>query len=172
MSKVGTSKYLKNNGFVMMMSSIMASDSSPTADNKEFSYPAPGRSTPPPTTSYVSARQESQAIAIDQNIAKPIPEKETDDLKEKDAKEKEKDDVDMSAPDANPGYKPEERKDDKRDFKEDKGGGGGDTKLNGGSKLETAFMLPLDAKDDEVEEESCTVNCLYYTMQCCECVIT
>lgn len=46
-------------------------------------------------------------------------------------------------------------------------------KLNGDvDKLDGVWIPSNDARKKPLEEdENCMVNCLYYTMQCCECVI-
>lgn len=46
-------------------------------------------------------------------------------------------------------------------------------KQNGLDKLDGQWIHPKDEKGTQQpqEEENCTVKCLYYTLQCCECTI-
>lgn len=46
-----------------------------------------------------------------------------------------------------------------------------DRKLNGTDKLDGMWVAPEKKVDKGEEEENCTVKCLYYTMQCCECTL-
>ncbi|XP_017780842.1 PREDICTED: uncharacterized protein LOC108565754 isoform X2 [Nicrophorus vespilloides] len=167
-SQTGTAQYLKNNGFIVTVSSIMATDS-PTPDHSDhINYSADsGRMTPPPTTSY-----SKPEVVVDSSLAVE-PTKD----------DKDKDESDFSRPDANPDSNPE-KVDSGKDKGNSKSSDGGaafidknkeDGKLNGGdSRLENKWIPPpalVDDKDDS-EEKDCAVNCIYYTLQCCECTIT
>ncbi|KAK9696121.1 hypothetical protein QE152_g32105 [Popillia japonica] len=150
----------------------MAGDDSPTEKRDEFQF---GRSTPPPTTSHIPAKPEQ---SIDIKTAAEPPKEEKD--KDKD----EKDEIDVLRPDANPGYNPDEirkreedepRRRDKRDGDKDDRGKP-EKKVDGSDALDGQWIPPnKEAKKqpiDEEEDDNCTVKCLYYTMQCCECSIS
>ncbi|XP_022904299.2 cylicin-2-like isoform X2 [Onthophagus taurus] len=174
-----------------LLMSMMTGDDSPTANRKEeFHF---GRSTPPPTTSYFPKHEHADI----KTVAEPNKEE-----KDKEKDKEEKDDVDISRPDANPEYKPNEKREnnerkdggggdkggdrgDKRKDKKDvgKGKGSGDNdekeeessdKKCNGDRLDGRW-IPSDAKappSDDEDDSNCTVKCLYYTMQCCECTIS
>lgn len=129
-----------------------------------------GRSTPPPTTSYMAARNEIEGAGDASTL-----------LEQKEPKEKEKDTEEANnenergpiGPGENPGYKEDDviMRDDSDRKDCDKGGGRGDKKMSNGDVLDGAIKLPLGAKVEEEEDETCMVKCLYYTMQCCECTL-
>lgn len=162
----------------------MAGDDSPTEKKDEFHF---GRSTPPPTTSHVATSKHDN-IEIKSAAEPPREDKDKDKDNNKDNKDKEKesdgkDEIDVLRPEANPGYNPDEiRRRDDDDAKNREKRSGGDRDRNDGDKsvkkdaLDGQWIPPKDAKEqypeEEEEDDNCTVKCLYYTMQCCECSIS
>lgn len=63
---------------------------------------------------------------------------------------------------------------DEVSYSGNKDGKDGDEKKPLNGKLDQVDAVPVsiqEKKPTEEEDEDCTVKCLYYTLQCCECVI-
>lgn len=133
-----------------------------------------GRSTPPPTTSYMAARSEIEGAGDASTLLEQKEPKEKDKDKEETDKDKEKEERGPMGPGENPGYKEDDAimRDDSDRKDRDGGGDRGGKKMSNGDVFDGAVKLPLGAKVEEEEDETCMVKCLYYTMQCCECTIS
>ena len=144
----------------------MTTEESPHSERRDVGS---GASTPPPTTSYSTdlgeKHREGTKTGTDVDIAGRVKDYI--------------DDVDLPKPDLNPGYKPSENeaRDDKsqthksNDFVYTEKPKEVDT----GDKLDGQWVPSKDHKEqlpNDEEDDNCTVKCLYYTMQCCECSIS
>jgi len=147
--------------------SIMSGDS---PDEPEYQYS--GRSTPPPTTSYLHhghSHNKPPSPLVPRNVNKEdeksdvIKEQEDKDKdKDKEMKDHDKDDIDSST------IRTSDKKDDK--------GRADDGSKDSDDKNKEKLSNGLDAKwhpppEAPPEERDCVVDCLYYTLQCCECTI-
>lgn len=155
----------------------MMSGDSPNSHGKEFFDFKEGRSTPPPTTSKDIAVQSNTAAAEVKSdtgavsvLAEPLKEHgpATNCIGFLDARSDSRNDDDI--------VKTDDKciKEDDRDRHE--AGDKGDApphKLNGSvDMLDGQWIPPADLKkQDEEQDDNCTVRCLYYTLQCCECTI-
>lgn len=157
---------------------------SPTENKDYFNF---GRSTPPPTTSFMAriGYEGSSSTATDSTALlelKKDTEKDKDADGEKDKEDKEDKDKEKEEHAMGPGENPGEKKNnecikredgDKRDDKGEK-----DRKSKDYDKIPNGdypqdWKSTVDGKiDEEQEDDNCIVKCLYYTMQCCECTIS
>lgn len=145
------------------------SGDSPHAHNDIIEYIDGGRSSPAPTTS-----KDPQPISTSVVQASVLVEPE------KDCEESENS---LSSPIFNnltcddSGESQDNDKTvplDELDHNGKKKGKNNDRKLNGDAdKLDGVWIPNNDPRKKPLEEdeENCAVNCLYYTMQCCECTI-
>lgn len=156
----------------------MMSGDSPNSHSKDFFDFKEGRSTPPPTTSKDIAIQSSSNIPDGKTdivaasvLAEPLKEHGPGTnyvgVIEGHSDHHKNDDEILSSEDKP--FKDDSRpeagdKNDKRDSPK---------KINGTiDQLDGSWIPPADVKKDEDEEDdNCTVKCLYYTLQCCECTI-
>lgn len=171
--------------------SIMSGDS-PNRDDF-FEFPKDGRSSPTPTSSKDVGIQSGIAGNTVAQASILVDPKEQKD-KDKDDKDKDKEDDILNSPTSNnsshdekdndktlpleDSFNPDkDRKDDKDrgDDKKDKNDKNGDKKLNG-DRLDGVWV-PTDKKSNDIDfgndkdDNNCLVQCLYYSMQCCDCNI-
>ncbi|RZC33518.1 hypothetical protein BDFB_013065 [Asbolus verrucosus] len=133
-----------------------------------------GRSSPAPTTSkdHIYGNVVTASVLVE-------PQKEKGKDKDKEADE---DHPDFSSPTFNGGADKENRRRSDADktlelndpkYNSEKG----DKKeeqnlLNGGlDKLPNPYGRSKEYNEEESDEDSCIVNCIYYTMECCKCSI-
>ena len=158
-------------------SSIMSGDSPNAFTNENVFDFKEGRSSPAPTT---SKDQNTSGYVTASVLVEPQKEKG----KDKDKDKEDEDRPDFSTPTLNPGADKEKRRPsdaDKtlelNDPRNEDSGKGGDKKeeqnlLNGGlDRLPNPYARSKAYDDEDSEEDTCIVNCIYYTMECCKCSI-
>lgn len=169
------------------------SGESPTENKDYFNF---GRSTPPPTTSYLPARVDYEGTSTTDAATAALmdPKKDKDKDKDRSAEDekedKEKDDKDKEdkdekdkehamGPGENPGGNKEgdSSKDDRGDKKEDKGDKDDKRKKDENKNAANGDCAnwkrePKVDEEEEEDDDSAVVKCLYYSMQCCECTIS
>lgn len=129
-----------------------------------------GRSSPAPTTS----KDNNQSVVTASVLVEPPKEKE----KNKD-RDKEDDEPDFSTPVLNPGDKDNRRKSNAErtlefsdpNFDNDKSGKKEDQNLLNGGLDRLPNPYARKETGEEEEDDTCIVNCIYYTMECCKCSI-
>ncbi|XP_018570518.1 uncharacterized protein LOC108910414 isoform X2 [Anoplophora glabripennis] len=153
--------------------SIMSGDSPNTHQTDIFDFKE-GRTSPAPTTSKDAAVQSGGEVVHATVLVEPEKDKD---------KDKEDESKDLNSPILNNASQDERRSSDPdqtvqleelkfsgkdKDRREKR-------KLNGDlDRLDGVWVPSRDPRKDvkaEEDDENCTVKCLYYTMQCCECAI-
>ncbi|CAH1366806.1 unnamed protein product [Tenebrio molitor] len=153
--------------------SIMSGDSPNAFTNENVFDFKEGRSSPAPTTS----KDHNQSVVTASVLVEPQKEKG----KEKE-KEGDEDQPDFSSPILNPETNKENRRksdaDKTLEMNDDKYGDEGKDKkedqnlLNGGlDRLPNPYARSKEYGEEESEDDTCVVNCIYYTMECCKCSI-
>ncbi|KAB0795908.1 hypothetical protein PPYR_09969 [Photinus pyralis] len=157
-----SNKYYLRDNYDSPKRSMMSGDSPNYLDFKE------GRSTPPPTTSKEVLAQDAHSgecksdILAASVILEPLKNKEMCYIDVDNEPRASKKDDDIITPDNNAL---------KSDLKENCG----KAELNGLLDQTDASVVPSTNSEkkecDEENNNSCVVNCLYYSLQCCECNI-
>ncbi|XP_015833470.1 uncharacterized protein LOC659636 isoform X2 [Tribolium castaneum] len=150
--------------------SIMSGDSPNAFTNENVFDFKEGRSSPAPTTS----KEHNQGGVVTASVLVE-PQKE----KSKDKDKEEEDEPDFSTPTLNPGDKENRRQSDAdktldlNDPKYDGDKGKEEQNLlNGGlDRLPKPYASSKELGEEESEDDTCIVNCIYYTMECCKCSI-
>ncbi|XP_044270206.1 uncharacterized protein LOC123014941 isoform X2 [Tribolium madens] len=153
--------------------SIMSGDSPNAFTNENVFDFKEGRSSPAPTTS----KDHNQSGVVTASVlVEPQKEKE----KSKDKDKEEEDEPDFSSPTLNPEDKENRRRSDADKtlelndpkYDDDKGKKEEQNLLNGGlDRLPNPYARSKELGEEDSEDDTCIVNCIYYTMECCKCSI-